>query len=218
MTNSKNFDIKLGMTYTDFFNKNMNELQKLSSEQKQKIANFWQDDEDHKVTNEVELAVLEGFTSRDGKVKMPEGNPSLFMNREYCKYEGLEEDYTDTFRSEAPEYKNSRLVIQHYGRGQNVRVVWEHDADSKYVINDTLCDSGDKLNKGGKEHTDDLADGYADSRFIGYTDNETGGTGVSRSDNDLNGTFEVGYDEKKGLSLFITRMFLRPQSINSKSE
>ena len=66
------FNVEMGMGYSDFFDdSNMQKLQSLSKTQKQKIANFWQDDEDKKVTNEIELAILEGFMSKDGKIKMP---------------------------------------------------------------------------------------------------------------------------------------------------
>ena len=74
--------VEFGMNYLQFFHQNKEELKSLPKEQRQKIANFWKSDVDGIISNEIEQALLKGFTSKSGKVSMPAENPTLFKERQ----------------------------------------------------------------------------------------------------------------------------------------
>lgn len=161
-------EIRIGMTYIDFFQENKEALKKLSKEQRQKIANLYSNDIDRHITNEVEAALLKGFISKDGRVKMPEGNPTLFKERDG------EVAIHDIYESET----GGRIDIHRDKKdGSPLTFTW----------NSATANDSEQ-----SDHLEDVdGDGYADKRVL-YTRvalKDLYGTKVW-FDNDLDGIYE----------------------------
>lgn len=121
---------------------------KASAKTKQSIQNFWKTDEDGKITNEIELAMLDSWANGSEKVKMPtrgEKEISKDVLRD-SEYETITHEYTS-------------------GSGKGDVFVSCKDFCEKKIIQHTVF-----WNRYGSEYhdylTDNDGDGYADNRMI----------------------------------------------------
>lgn len=180
--------IHANMTMQAFFSKNSEELKKLSSEAKQRIENFWKEDFDKYVTNEIEVAILKGFTADKGNaVAMPRGNKSLFIRNN-----NMDDSKTDIFISESnglskvpKEYKEHELYYDTFsdthdeGDIKRERMCnWSQKSGYREIYREYLIDRND--------------DGFADVRYVKTPD------GYVHIDKDLDGKFDVTYKESYG--------------------
>ena len=219
------FSISLGMSAYQFIYENASQLKALPKEQRQKIANFWNHDNDGKITNEIEIAVLKGFTSKSGKVVMPSGDPTKFIKR----HSGKREDYRTMPCKEMDVYVSQtntfhKKTIQNYKNEYDQYLMknnFKYDGEDYYDIFDVFtCRKQCGVDRKSQEvawerETDETyyrdklididGDGIADSRVTYNSNRYNAGilTG-EKKDSNLDGS----YDNNKSLQEEIDRVLL----------
>jgi len=165
------FKITVGMS-TQGILQNLNSLQNLSDKSKQLIINFCNNDKDKRVTNEIELAMLDSYVNNQEKVSMP-------------KPVGLR-DITGT--KEAKKYSSiGSLASQKTYKTSNNRALCFSE-NGLFVYNSSLgCTKLDIF-------ADFDKDGFADYRLTSdSSDNE----GISYYDDNLDGVYDRKFTQKE---------------------
>ena len=171
------FKISVGMS-TNTIKNNIDKLSNVTNKTKQLIFNFCKNDQDHKVSNEIELSMLESWANGSEKVKMPtpEGMQKLETNTPIgYSFFGLINENKSLYRA-----SKNRLfqLYQNYAASSHYA-----DGTANSPILDVLNDKDQ--------------DGYADSRFTIYSkeiyntkhNNESKET--TYEDNDLDGIPDI---------------------------
>ena len=172
------FKINIGMSTNTILN-NLDKLTNATNKTKKLIFNFCQNDQDKKVTNEIELAMLDSWASGSEQVKMPSAKKMQEVKNQPIGYElmGSDKGRTHVYRA-----SNNRLFGTITNNNANIAYA-SHKINSKNFSKiDYLCDK----NK----------DGYADYRITRencYTDNNAySELDVHYTDDNMDGI----YDEK----------------------
>ena len=170
------FELKIGMTTQEVL-QNIGKLN-TTAKTKQFIINFCNNDQDKKITNDIELAMLNSWANGSEKVKMPPKKPSgkgwetsdgVFYERTLRDSKGngyAEETYDSQKRGD----KKGRFTLWMYNDAMKY---WDNPKKNPTIYpRDQIFDTNN--------------DGYADYRVYG-TDNARTGVSTFIYDNNLDG-------------------------------
>ena len=169
---ANDFVLKIGMTTQQVMQNigNMNATDKT----KQLIINFCNNDYDKKITNEIELAMLDSWSKGSEKIKMPTAEGM----KEY-KWPHLDEENKNTKYYRAG---NRELSFRTDENGLSCAAYnWRVNNPNEKIYTDVLNDSN--------------SDGYADDRILNEHNriNENHDILTSYSDYDLDGVFDAKF-------------------------
>ena len=177
------FELRIGMT-TQQVMSNISRMN-ATDKTKQMIINFCNNDQDKKISNEIELAMLNSWASGSEKVKMPTADRmnKVNMSQVSISTTGVNDDGTD-YKYYRTNNKNRFLGISSDNSIVHTTIdIYNHNSKTNKCTNvmDAL--------------TDNNGDGYADIRSTHYSninneDEETYFT-TNYIDNNLDGLYDV---------------------------